>query len=86
MLVVNKGSPGCCPHPTLWLSPSSPTEAGTVLVCHRGCWLLHQPQTGFEDGPLGQVSRDLQAGGGGRGVQRGGIGWCVGGVFVAESA
>lgn len=31
-------------------------EAGTVLVCHRGRWLLHQPPTGFEDGPVGQVS------------------------------
>lgn len=39
-------------HVSLLLFP----EAGTVLVCHRGRWLLHQPPTGFEDGPVGQVS------------------------------
>lgn len=66
-----------------WPSPSLPAEAGTVLVCHRGRRLLHQPQTGFEDGPMGQVSRDLETGGRGGGVQRGGVGWCVGGAFAA---
>lgn len=36
------------------LQSKKPHEAGAVLVCHRGCWFLHQPPTGFEDGAMGQ--------------------------------
>lgn len=60
-------------HVSLLLFP----EAGTVLVCHRGRWLLHQSPTGFEDGPVGQVSR-------GPG-EREGL-WCTRGAFEAGGA
>lgn len=70
-------------HAAPWLSPPLPLEAGTVLVRHWGCRLLHQPQTGFKDGPVGQVSRDprwVGEGEGGWGMLRAGGACCVWGL------
>lgn len=77
MWVGGERWPGCpfppqIPPGSLCPLASSPSEAGTVLVRHRGCWLLHQSQTGFEDGSVGQVSRDPKAG------RKAGRGWRLG--------
>ena len=55
------GGWGCPAAPAagaLGVSPRPPVRTAScpLLVCHWRGWLLHQPRTGPEDEPLGQVS------------------------------